>query len=148
MNRSLASLGVVFLLVLSGCATTTATVPTPSGKPELKVRLSEKEIESRMAQVWAAEGWDLQLTDEFGFALSKPYGGIETAGGISGAQRIRFNLMRDKADEGVTQIRATCKFVLAGETTDESGALLGLAVQESMEEAFEAEAVDGPYVRK
>ena len=147
MNRFLASLGIVFLLVLSGCATT-PTVPTPSGKPELKVRLSEEEIQSRMEQVWAAEGWELQVTDELGFALNQPYGGIETAAGITGARRIRFNLVQDKADEGVTQIRATCKFVLAGETTDESESLLGLAVQESLEEAFEAEAVDGPYVRK
>ena len=145
MNKLSAYLGVFFLLAMSAYAA--IGVPTPSGKPELKVRLSDKVIESRLTQAWTATGWHLSTSDEWGFAFTKAYSGV-TAGMLGeGGMRVRFNLVKAKGEEGVTQIRAVCALVVDGVETDESGSALGRDTQRSLEELFKKEAVDGPYMK-
>ena len=146
MNKFNECLVIVFLLALYACAAIVIGVRTPSGKPELAVRLSDKEIESRLTQSYTATGWSFESSDDLGFSLSKSYSGEATAMVGKGGMRVRFNLWKAKGYEEVTQIRAICALVVDGVETDESSSNLGREVQKSLEELFAAEAVDGPFM--
>lgn len=159
MRKLISFLGLVFLLGLSSCATV-ATVGTPSGSPELKVRLSPEEIQSRVLNrfpvlmkantgknpsPWSPD-WTLQDSDPLGFSIAWGLSATEAPTPLTSGQRIRFNLVG--AGEGVTQIRVMATLVTEGVETDESNSRWGRDIQETLEEIFASEAVDGPYTKK
>ncbi len=137
MGKLASFLGLVFLVGLSSCA----TVGTPSGSAELKVRLSPEEIQSRVLDGFASD-WKLQTSDPLGFAIVKGLSKTEAPTLLTGAERIRFNLVG--AGEGVTQIRVKAYLLTEGVETDESESRWGRDVQETVEELFASDAVDGP----
>jgi hypothetical protein len=147
MNKLVSIFGLVLMLGLFACA----TVPTPSGRPELKVRLAPEAIELQVVNHYASN-WTLQGSDPLGFSIARGNSGMDATGVGSGGEvelggeRIRFNLV--PAGEGVTQIRVMATIVIEGTETDESRSRLGLEVQESLEQIFATEAVDGPYIKK
>jgi hypothetical protein len=140
MGRLVSFLGLVFLLGLSSCATV-GTVGTPSGGPELKVRLSPEEIQSRVLDRFASD-WKLQTSDPLGFSIVKGLSETEAPTLLTGAERIRFNFVG--AGEGVTQIRVVSTLVREGVETDTSEGAVGADIQEELEELFDSEEVDGP----
>jgi hypothetical protein len=144
MGRLVSFLGLVFLLGLSSCATV-ATVGTPSGGPELKVRLSPEEIQLRVLDRFASD-WKLQTSDPLGFSIVKGLSETEAPTLLTGAERIRFNFVG--AGEGVTQIRVKAYLLTEGVETDESETRWARDIQETLEEIFASEAVDGPYTKK
>lgn len=147
---------VCLSLFAAGCA----SVPTPSGRPELKVELSRNAIKSRITERFSLNGWMTTANDDGGVSFLKPFAADMVVLLGPGQWSVRFDLLEGRASRGrpaeeaksksspsPVQIRATCYLLSSMGAEDASGGRLGLDVQRMLEREFKAEAIDGPYLK-
>mgnify|MGYP006921328356 CR=1 FL=1 len=127
------------LLALCGCV----NVPTPSGRPELKVRVSASEAKSRIVNNLSQNGYMVTSSDDMGVSATRPIEGSQAMFLGNGSFVVRFNLMPSGPN---TKIRATV-FVQTATPGDVSSARAGYDFQLFLENTFRDCMVDGPYIK-
>jgi hypothetical protein len=110
---------------------------TPSGRPEVQVRVSAKEAKARLVSAYSAAGFNVEASDDMGFTIAQPLTAFQEAMIGRGTHRIRFN-MSENGD--VTTIRAT-SFIIGANTTETSTGKAGSDIQRSLENIFKLELV-------
>lgn len=129
--------------ILIATLTSCVSVPTPSGRPELQVRVSTHQAKSRIASALASDGWMITASDDLGVSAYKP---IDSGASIltgPGSFQIRFTLTQ--VSETATQIRGMMMMQTAT-PMDASTGKQGVDMQQFLENVFRSEMIDGPYL--
>jgi len=101
------------------------------------VRLDAKTVKAQLINAYSAAGYNIDASDDMGFAISQPMTGMQEALIGRGVHRIRFNLLESiDGNEGTTTIRSTSFLVADSVSTETSNATAGVDVQESLERLF------------
>jgi hypothetical protein len=124
------STALLVVALLGGCV---SGPNTASGRPELVVRLDAKAAKARLVNAYSSSGFNIEASDDMGFAIAQPLSGMQEAMIGRGVHRIRFNLFEAN---GATTIRSTSFVVTSMGSTETSTAKAGVDVQQSLEGIF------------
>jgi len=133
---------VLLLSLLASCA----SLPTPTGRPELRVRLDPAATKSRIVADYTAAGWAVKDSDASGVTVTVEYDSKGRFLFGQGDFVTRFDL---QAIDGGTQIRVRCRREgRFGGGDDVSGGGQGRETQRTLERLFDDVRIDGPYVMR
>lgn len=131
---------LALLLAASACV----SVPTPSGRPELRVRLEPTQAKQRIANDLSVNGWIITASDDLGVTATLPVSPDLVIWVGQGNWLSRFMLT---PITGGTQIRAACHLYTTSQSQDVSSAKQGLGTQQMLEQLFRDVMIDGPYIK-
>lgn len=132
---------LAFPLIAGACV----SVPTPSGRPELTVRVSASEAKNRIVSGISQNGFMVTASDDIGVSASKPIDGAAAMFAGQGSFLVRFNLMAITPSS--TKIRATV-FMQTATPSDVSTQRGGYDIQQFLENTFRDCMADGPYIKQ
>lgn len=138
---SLRTLSAVALLLVSGAC---ISLPTPSGRPEVRVSVGQQEAKQRLARGLSLAGWMLTGTDDLGLSAKRPMESGRKS--LFGGTTITVRISMTPTGSGGTEIRAVC-YTHGLVTSDTSGGSDGIDLQALIEETFSDCLIDQPYVR-
>ena len=132
---------IAVLSLLAACV----SVPTPSGRPEVRVRLAPQQAKSRIVSGLSQIGYMVTASDDIGVSATRPLDASQQVWVGPGSWAVRFNLTQ--SGEGCTEIRGTV-FMQGSSPQDCSDAKAGHDFQVFLERTFRDCLTHSPYVRE